>query len=485
MNSKTKDSYAKVVMDSAIRDIFTQTDLILIIDTNGKVMYYEDFNDEINMLRYENVIGRSIFDLYPFFRREDFTIFQAMDQQKAILNKLQQFEVNGVPKKVLNSAYPLINDTGLVGGLVMSVQLENRWSGRVRNHISQAKYNFSDIITQNKAFLESFVKLQRIANGNANVLIYGETGTGKELIAHTIHANSPRRNKPFIIQNCAAIPPNLMESILYGSAKGSFTGAIDKAGLFEVAEGGTLYLDEVNSMPLEQQGKLLRALENHSIRRVGENFERQIDVRVIASTNEMLDKMIERGEFRRDLLYRLNVASFTIPPLRKRPDDIPLLCEHYIQHYDALLNRSIIGLSDEVLNFFMRYPWEGNVRELKNVCEYVCNIKTRGEVTMDDIPEYMFRSSSPITNFLDNALSKDMQDTNNSAEPSIRSLYPIDSSAGMIQPGQTLAQQMDAFEKEILAQAYVRNRYNITHAAKELSISRQTLYNKLKKHGIL
>ena len=460
--------------DKVFKDMFAQTDLILISDTTGKILYYEDYNDEINQLRYEDAIGRSVFELYPFFRREDFTLFKCMDTQKIIVNQLQQFEVNGVPHKVLNSAYPLINENGVLGAMVMSVELQNR-SGSKKKQLMQAKYNFSDIITQNAVFRSSFKKLRRLSNGNANILIYGETGTGKELIAHTIHANSPRRRKPFIIQNCAAIPPNLVESILYGTAKGSYTGSIDKPGLFEVAEGGTLFLDEVNSIPLNLQGKLLRALENHAIRRVGETFERETDVRIIASTNEMLYKMLERGEFRRDLLYRLNVASFTIPPLRDRADDIPLLCNHYITQFNNRLNLSITGIDDETMLFFSKYPWAGNVRELRNVIEYACSIKRIGMITQRDIPDYMHLDS----NYKDSSMCI--------VEASSLSVgtSSISENESYVQAGKSLSTQMNRLEKDIISKSFERNRYNITKTADELKISRQTLYNKLKKYDLL
>lgn len=454
--------------DKGFRELFGYTDTILICDPKGKILYYEDYNDQINMMRYENAIGRSVFELYPFFKREDFTLFRAIDTKSVIVNEVQQFEVNGVPKKSLNSAYPLINETGVVGCMVMSIELSGK-PGRKKKSAVSAKYNFDDILTQNQAFRDSFDKLRMLARGDANVLIYGETGTGKELIAHTIHANSPRKGKPFIIQNCAAIPSNLMESILFGSSKGSFTGAVDKAGLFEVAEGGTLFLDEINSISLDLQGKMLRAIENRSIRRVGESFERETDVRIVASTNEQLNQMVQKGEFRKDLFFRLNVASFSIPPLRDRIDDIPLLCNYYINHYNTLLNHKITGIEDDVIQFFKQYSWEGNVRELKNAIEYACTIKGSGDITISDIPDYMMAKKKRIVTVpYDGSRFK-----------------PAPEPTKYIKPRASLASQMDALEKDILESALKRNRYSITRTAGELQIARQTLYNKLSKYNLL
>lgn len=457
--------------DKVFKELFSYTDSILISDVNGKVLYYEDYNDQINMMRYEDAVGRSVFELYPFFKREDFTLFKAIDTKSVIVNELQEFEVNGVSKKALNSAYPLINETGIIGCMVLSVELNNK-SGRKKQVGISAKYNFDDIITQNQAFKASFEKLRMLARGDANILIYGETGTGKELIAHIIHANSPRKGKPFIIQNCAAIPSNLMESILFGSTKGSFTGAVDKAGLFETAEGGTLFLDEVNSLSMDLQGKLLRAIENKTIRRVGESFERETDVRIVTSTNEQLFSKVQQGDFRMDLFYRLNVASFYIPPLRDRRDDIPLLANSYINHYNTLLNHHVTGIEDDVMAFFDQYPWEGNVRELKNVIEYACTIKVGGDITMHDIPDYMFLKKQT-----DGTLPNTQKYDAPPSAVSVENPY--------IRANTSLSSQMDALERDILRSSFARNRYSITHTAQELQISRQTLYNKLNKYHML
>lgn len=455
--------------DKVFSEMFNHNDLILICDVHGKIMFYEDHNDQINMMKSEKAIGKSVFDLYPFFKREDFTLFKAIDTKRPVVNELQQFEVNGIPKKALNSAYPLMNECGIIGCLVMSVELDNKQGKRKRPSVT-AKYNFSDIITQNEAFLSSFEKLARLAKSDSNILIYGETGTGKELFAHTIHANSIRCNNPFIIQNCAAIPSNLIEGILFGAAKGSFTGAIDKPGLFEVASGGTLFLDEINSISLELQSKLLRAIETRSIRRVGESYERETDVRILASSNEPLDKKVQKGEFRKDLFYRLNVASFSIPPLRERMDDIPLLCRHYIDYYNSIHNYDICGLDKDVQELFSHYHWDGNVRELKNILEYACTVKQQGYITLNDIPDYLLTQMKHRISF---SSLDETSEAVSTAPPSY------------IKEGATLQSQMEALEIDILRSSLTRNRYSITKTAKELNISRQTLYNKLNRYHLI
>ncbi len=212
------------------KDLFYNSDLILIIDKNGKVLYYDDYDDNLNMLKKENVMGRSIYELYPFFTRKDFTVFRAMDKKEPILNEYQSFTVDGIKRNCLNNAFPLINETGVIGGIIISVELSNNSTKKKIKKKSTSRYDFDDIITVNKKFKHSLEVLKKVSKNESNVLITGDTGTGKELVAHSIHSNSNRRNNPFVIQNCAAIPSSIMESILFGTSKGSFTGAIDKEG---------------------------------------------------------------------------------------------------------------------------------------------------------------------------------------------------------------------------------------------------------------
>lgn len=452
--------------NETFKELFYDTDSILIIDTNGKVMYYENYNDNINMLKSENVIGRSIFEMYPFFKREDFTVFRAMDARKPILNEFQSFQVLGVNKSAMNSAFPLANDSGVVGCIVISVELPRPHSKMKKNKLT-AKYGFQDIITQNEVFKNRLEILKKVSENDSNVLIYGETGTGKELIAHAIHNRSKRRKRPFMIQNCAAIPSSIMESILFGTAKGSFTGSLDKAGLFEAVDGGTIFLDEINSMPLDLQSKVLRAIENKSIKRIGENIEREIDLRIIASTNEDLSLKVAQGAFRADLYYRLNVVSFTIPPLRERRDDIQLLTNHLIGQYNQLLNKNISGISNEVFHIFFTYEWRGNVRELKNVLEYALNLKDDGIILRENLPLYMQELALK-------SVPEDLpQLSRDTSSPDI-----------LFSEGSTLSGEIELYEKRIIKKVYENCRYNVLKTAKTLGIPRQTLYYKLKKYGL-
>ncbi len=436
---------------NGLKELFYDSDLILIIDKNGKVMYYDDYDDNLNMLKKENVVGRSIFELYPFFKRGDFTVFRAMDRKEPILNEYQTFTVDGNKKNCLNNAFPLINETGVIGGIVISVELSSKAVKR-KTRKSTSRYDFEDIITENQEFKKSMEILKKVSKSESNVLIIGETGTGKELIAHSIHSNSSRRNKPFIIQNCAAIPSSIMESILFGTAKGSFTGSMDKEGLFESANGGTIFLDEINSVPYDLQSKLLRTLENKNIMRIGENIEREIDIRIIASTNEDLARKVDKGEFRADLYYRLNVISFNIPPLKERKEDIKVLVDYYINQYNSILNKNITGISKDVLQILNDYDWKGNVRELKNVIEYALNFSEDGILNMDSLPQYLMKS---ISNEKKERLA-----------------------------GCSLTTMVDNYECKLIKDALESCKYNILKTAEFLNIPRQTLYYKLKKYNI-
>ena len=213
----------------------------------------------------------------------------------------------------------------------------------------------------------------QIANSRSSVLVYGETGTGKELVVSSIHNSGYRKNKPFIALNCAALPENILEGLLFGSRKGAFTGAENKKGIFEEANGGTIYLDEINSMPMALQAKLLRVLQEKTVMPLGASKSIDVDVRVIASTNQTVDELLESKAIREDLLYRLNTISISIPPLRDRIEDIEILVEYFIRKYNEEFEKNVKGLGSSALQFLMNNEWKGNVRELEHVIEAAMN----------------------------------------------------------------------------------------------------------------
>ena len=298
-------------------------------------------------------------------------------------------------------------------------------------------------------------KIRNTANASSPVLVYGQTGTGKELVVNAIHRCGPRKGKPFIAQNCAAIPSTLLESILFGTTSGSFTGARDTQGLFELANGGTLFLDEINSMELEAQAKLLRVLEEGTVRRIGDKVSRKIDVRVVAAVNEDPEECVRSGKIRADVFYRLCVIRYDIPPLRQRMGDVPLLMDYFRKYYNRKLGVNIIGYSDEVVDIFMKYRWPGNVRELKNVIESAYQVNLGPILTADNLPERIVAGSGVLVG------------------------------GELPQTGLSLTEMVNNFEKSIIAGAYARSHGSLTAAAAALKISKQTLLYKLRKYGLV
>ncbi|MDK2976776.1 MAG: hypothetical protein PWP06_1251 [Candidatus Marinimicrobia bacterium] len=249
-----------------------------------------------------------------------------------------------------------------------------------------AKYNFSNIIGKSPAMKQVFHMVTRVAHSTSNVLITGKSGTGKELIARAIHANSPRKNEPFVPINCGALPETLFESELFGFKKGAFTGASqDKDGVFKSASGGTLFLDEVGEIPVHIQVKLLRAIETKEIKPLGSSNPIRVNVRIVSATNKDLLKEVEEGNFREDLYYRLNIVEIHLPSLRERQEDIPLLVTHFIQKYNHELKRKVKGVDNETMKALINYPWKGEVRELENMIERAVLLCDGEYVTIDNL----------------------------------------------------------------------------------------------------
>jgi arginine utilization regulatory protein len=309
-----------------------------------------------------------------------------------------------------------------------------------------AKYTFDSIIGESQELLLCKEKALKASKTSSPVLIYGETGTGKELFAQSIHNSSTRKDKVFLAQNCAAIPINLLESILFGTVKGSFTGAEDKRGMFELADGGTLYLDELNSMPIELQGKILRVLQEDAVLRVGSTTQKQVDVRVVASLNEPPEDLVRQGKLRSDLFYRLNVVRISIPPLRVRKEDISLLVNHFINKFNERFNSSVEGINDSALEKLIMWNWEGNIRELEHVIEAMFNLGRNGTITAADLKEVGFGKGS-------------------------RKLP-------------SLKERLEEAERNYITEAVITAKYNITKAAELLGIPRQTLQSKIKRMNI-
>jgi DNA-binding NtrC family response regulator len=319
----------------------------------------------------------------------------------------------------------------------------------------EASRGFDQIITQNKTMLEIFELIKKVAFTSTNVLITGESGTGKELIARSIHQQGNRKHGPFVAINCAAIPSELMESVMFGHEKGAFTGAHSRTiGKFEHAHGGTLFLDEISVLRSDLQAKLLRVLQEREIERIGSNKPIKVDIRVISATNSNLGNAIARGLFRRDLYFRLNVVPISIPPLWERREDIPLLARHFLNKYNTAFNKKIPGFSEKALAALTHYHWPGNIRELENLVERIVVLSAGDEkIDLKNIPLEILMTSD-----------QDIQD--------------IEMKKG------GLINIRKAIEKQIILNVLEASQWNQTETAKILKMNRNALIQKIKQLGI-
>jgi two-component system response regulator AtoC len=318
------------------------------------------------------------------------------------------------------------------------------------------EYSFENIVSKNEKMQKIFDVIKKVAQYRSTVLITGESGTGKELVARALHYNSERSQNPFMPVNCGAIPENLLESELFGHAKGAFTDAIrTKKGLFEEADGGTLFLDEIGELPGQLQVKLLRVLQDGEIRRIGESKTIQIDVRIVAATVKDLQKEVNEGRFREDLFYRLNVLPIHIPPLRERKEDIPLLIQHFIGKYNQILNKNVADIDHSGLEALMNYKWYGNVRELENTVERAIVLCDRNYIQLENLPV-------EIQNFKEESQPEPMPDEEYSIKKASKSL-----------------------EMNLIKKALRKTKGNHTHAARLLEISHRALLYKIKEYEIL
>lgn len=257
----------------------------------------------------------------------------------------------------------------------------------------EIRYNFGNLIGSSSEMLKVYDLIRRVTDTKANILITGESGTGKELVAKAIHHNSSRRDRPFVTVNCGAIPENLLESELFGHVKGAFTGAVvNKIGLFEAANYGTIFLDEVGELTLGLQVKILRVIQEKVFKRVGGTEDQRGDVRIVTATNRDLEEEVARGRFREDLYYRLNVIQIKLPPLRRRPEDIPILAQHFVEKYSEELGKEVVKISKEAMDVLIRYHYPGNVRELENIIERSVALETANVVLPETLPPVVHKA---------------------------------------------------------------------------------------------
>lgn len=435
---------------------------IHIVDNKGKTIYYNCAMEKIEGLKKEEVLGKKVYE-YLKAMENGSTLMKALKEKKEYRDVLQNyFNKEGRKITSINTTVPVIANDKVIAAIEIAKDmtqiksLNEKLCDLEKNNKKSKKnhYEFKDIIGDNLILKNEVNKSLRASLSSSSVLIYGETGTGKEVFAQSIHYGGVRKDKPFIPINCAAIPSALLEAMLFGTVKGSFTGAENKKGLFEEANGGTMLLDEVNSMEPYLQSKLLRVLQDGYIRPIGSNKIVDIDVRIIATLNEEPEKLIDSGKLRKDFYYRLSVIRINIPPLRERKEDIEKIANYFLDYYNNILNKNIKLIDQKVIEDFLNYEWHGNIRELKNVIEAAMNMIDEGEVLSKEYFENkaIFNNKSEKLYFWEGNVS--------------------------------ISDYLDNLEKEIIERIFSKNGRNITRTAKELKISRQNLQYKLKKYSI-
>ena len=427
---------------------------LMIIDENSNIIRVNKIGEEILGLPSEAVLNLRCRDIFG----TDNPFTKVLATGREIREEEISLIINGNEKVFYSSVKPILTEYNHKAKGVVVFLREIKTMRKIAKRYSspKAKFTFEDLVGKDKNFMETVNMAKKIANSDVKILLEGETGTGKELFAHAIHNFSSRKNKPFVVINCAAIPLALVESELFGYEEGAFTGT-RKGGLIgkiELAEGGTLFLDEISSMPLSLQGKFLRVLETGIIMRIGGRREIVTDVRVISATNKNLWGEIKNCNFREDLFYRINLATIKIPPLRERKNDIPLLIEYFYKRkfFQNQVDISSI-IEDKALCVLLSYHWPGNVRELENVIERALLFFSGEKIKVKDLPVYLIRSADKENDLNVTITTKKIK-------------------------------KLKELEKESIIEALKINNDNITLAARQLGLSRNTIYVKMKKYRI-
>jgi arginine utilization regulatory protein len=455
-----------------------------VINDSGKTLIYNNKMMEIESLSKEEVFAKDFSDIFKFEDGQRSTLLEALFQEKQFNNIRQTyFTKNKKAITTINHTFPIYDDEKVIGAIEIAkdvTKLENL----IKNNMKlkgDTRFTFDSLIGESPAIKEVIEVAKRATRTPSSILIIGETGTGKELFAQSIYNGSEHSSGPFISQNCAAMPDTLIESLLFGTKKGAFTGAADQIGLFEQADGGTLLLDEINSLSPMLQAKLLRAIQEKSIRRIGDTINRKVNVRIIATINEDPIEAIANNRLRKDLYYRLGVVSLFIPPLRERKEDIPLLVKSFIHKYNQIFQMDVIDISEDVLQILQQYEWSGNVRELEHVIEASMNVLI-GE-TIIDLPHlpYHFKNKSTFAPKQETTMIG-VYDTSKIKSKDIHLENKPEFS--LWARNDNLKDYLLKAEKYYIQDTLEKNKYHKTKTAKDLGLSRQTLNYRIKRLDI-
>lgn len=495
---------------------------IYICDTEQNLIYFNKAAERLDGYLLSEVKGRSTYELYGLDEQHS-PMLRALATERPVVNEEFSYYVNGKEIVQLCNAGPIYDEGRLVGAYTVqrdltmfkniveqNIALQNAMNYQRSLGALPENDPFSNIVGISEPFQRCIEQARQAAKTVSSVMLIGATGSGKEVFARAIHDGSDRRKKPFLALNCAAIPETLIEGILFGTTKGVYTGAVEKEGILAQAEGGTVFLDEINSMPLVSQAKLLRVLEERKIMKLGSDKETPIDIRIISSTNESPTEAIRNGHMREDLFYRLSVVQVMIPPLRERKEDIPHLARFFVDKYNKRFQKNVLGIDSKVMSVFMDFSWKGNVRQLKACIESAMNFAKDGSwITLSDLPVYVFEDvESPDNRYRqwlkvkNKAISEEAYSYYDSTSGDIGveavSASPILSDMSHVastpfapqEQSHSLAEEVDvrgaiqSEEKEEIIAVLKQHKGNITKAAESLGMSRQSLSYRMKKYHL-
>lgn len=450
---------------------------MMVVNKDGIVEYYKPGNP-FGKLPEEfgrNVVGNHLLSVYTELSEENSTVMNTLRTGQITVGEKQVLTHEDLQITMVTTTYPILNQQGEIQGAVDIAQILDVRSLKGAVPAAADHSVLDDIVTRNKEMARLKAAIRTIAKNDSATLIYGETGTGKELFAEALHALSGRKDKPFLSQNCAAIPENLLESMFFGTERGGFTGAESKKGLFELADGGTLFLDEINSMDIAMQAKLLKALEEQKVRRIGGREDIRFDVRIVCASNEDPEVLVQEGRLRSDFYYRIGVVRLRLPPLRDRREDILPLADHYIRIYNQRMHKQILGLSQMTKDLFLRWSWPGNVRELKNTIEGAFNMESSAMITLDSVQGLLEKLERQTSGSDPAALEP------TAAPAGLPSLQQVQE---QLRRGSVdLKELLDEYESAVISEA-LRQTHRLNAAAEKLSMSPQKLQYRLERLGL-
>ncbi len=496
-------------------------DGVIIADRQGKILFYNHTQSKIDDLNARDVVGLKVTDIYEL-NNQTSMIMQCIRRRAPIKNKTFFYRsCSGKVANTITSVYPLFNGTEINGAICFVKDYELLQKSTPITSIvhcrsdlgNGTRYTFADLIGNSSDFQRVVSAARKASSSSSPIMIQGETGTGKELFAQSIHNHSFRKRKKFVGVNCAAIPHDLLEGLLFGTSKGAFTGALDKPGLFESATGGTLFLDELLSMPLVLQAKLLRVIQEKTVRRLGASTEIAVDIKIISSVSEDPRMAVNNDLLRMDLFYRLGVVLIKLPPLRKRREGMNELVFHFIEKLNAFLGTHVKSISPGVMDLFMAYRWPGNIRELEHLIEGAMNMVGHedvlkiqhfssgtgywdsvetGALGMDTDGGFRKKSDAHASLSSHGIEKRDERLPSPEKGAVSRNFSPSDTVSDLARwPGSPavdvkipLARNQAEQEKQALENALTASGGNVTRAASILGISRQLLHYKIKKHAL-